>query len=479
MTLAPPPRPKPLDPGLIDRFKALLGAKGWTQAAADLAPHLKEWRDLYRGETPLMLKPASTAEVAAILKLCHETATPVVPQGGNTGMCGGAIPFGQVLLWLGRMNRIRALDPLNDTLVAEAGVVLAQVQEAADRADRLFPLSFGGEGSAMIGGNLSTNAGGSGVLRYGNARDLVLGIEAVLPDGTVWDGLRALRKDNTGYDLKHLFIGAEGTLGVITAAVLKLYPKPRDVQTAFAAVRDPAAAVELLARLQGLSGGAVTGFEIVPRLGIDMLLRHIPGTRDPLPAPHAWYLLIELSSGRASGALRETLETGLAEAQSAGLIADASLAQNQAQADGFWRLRDALSEAQNKEGARAAHDVSVPRSAIPEFIDRAVAACARAAPGVRCLPFGHIGDGNIHFNVSQPAGGDRAAFLARFEAINHAVYDVAHALGGSISAEHGLGRMKVEEILRYKDPVEMAVMRRIKALFDPKGIMNPGKVLEV
>jgi len=465
-----------IDPAVADRLKTALGPKGWTTNTDEIAPHLKEWRDTYRGETTLMLKPGSTQEVSAALKICHETGTAIVPQGGNTGLVGGALPFGQVLLWLGRMNRVRALDALNDTLTVDAGCVLATAQKVAEDADRLFPMSLGSEGSCTIGGNLSTNSGGTAVLRYGNMRDLVLGLEVVLPDGRIWDGLRGLRKDNTGYDLKQLFVGAEGTLGVITGAVLKLFPKPRATETAWIAVPSAEAAVELLALAQGTSGGSVSGFELMARLPIEFVLRHIPGTGDPLAQPSPWYVLMEMTSGRTQG-LRETIETVLEEGLRLGLVRDAAIAENEAKRAALWRLRDSISESQNKEGPRAAQDVAVPRSAIARFMTEAGKAIHRLDPGLRVVAFGHIGDGNVHYNVNAAPGMSREAFRALVPAINRVVYDLAVGHGGSISAEHGLGKMKREAILRYKSETEIGMMRALKATLDPKGIMNPGKVL--
>ena len=465
---------------VLDALRAAVGPKGWTSDPAELAPHLVEGRGLYRGASPLLLKPATTAEVAAIVRICADTGTGIVPQGGNTGLVGGAVPFekgDEVIVNLGRLNRIRAVDPLNDTLTAEAGCVLAQVQAAADAANRLFPLRIGSEGSCQIGGNLSTNAGGTAVLRYGNMRELVLGLEVVLPDGRVWDGLRGLRKDNTGYDLKQLFIGAEGTLGIITAAVLKLFPKPQAVEAAFAAVPSVAAAVELLAAAKARSGGQVTGFELMPRIGLDFVLRHIPNTRDPLAGRHAWYVLVELSSGQGGEALRQMLEAVLAEGMRRGLVVDATIAASRAQADQFWRLRDGLAEAQKPEGGSIKCDISVPVSRIAEFIARAGAAVEALVPGVRLVSFGHIGDGNVHFNSSQPVGADTAAFLARWPEVTGAVHAIAAELGGSISAEHGLGRLKRDEITRFKPAVEIELMRTLKRALDPRGILNPGKVV--
>ncbi len=469
-----------LAPGLLERLKAAVGPKGWIAEPDAMAPYLNEYRDLYHGRAALVLRPATTAEVAAVVKICAEGGIRIVPQGGNTGLVGGGVPFeggDEVVISLSRLNRVRAIDLQNDTITVEAGVVLAAVQAAADEHTRLFPLRIGSEGSCQIGGNLSTNAGGTAVLHYGNARELVLGLEVVLADGSVWDGLRGLRKDNTGYDLKQLFIGAEGTLGIITAAVLKLFPKPGDVQVGFVAVRDVPAAVELLGLAQAESGGRVTSFELMPRLAIDFVRRHIPDTVDPLPTRYNWHVLIELSGGRADGGLRRTLENVLGLGLEKGLIVDGVIAESEAQAAALWKLRDSVSEAQKPEGGSIKHDISVPVSRIAEFIARASTAVEAMIPGVRPLAFGHLGDGNIHFNPCQPEGADKQAFLDRWEPVSHMVHDLAVELGGSISAEHGLGRLKRDEITRYKSPLEIDLMRRIKAVLDPKGLMNPGKVI--
>ncbi|NWH09282.1 MAG: FAD-binding oxidoreductase [Alphaproteobacteria bacterium] len=421
--------------------------------------------------------PNSVEAVSQIMAICNASHTQVVPQGGNTGLAGGQIPTGEVLLSLKRMDRVRGVDALNNTMTLEAGVTLARAQAVAAEAGRLFPLSLASEGSAMIGGVISTNAGGTQVLRYGNARALVLGLEAVLPDGRIWEGLRSLRKDNTGYDLKQLFIGAEGTLGVITAAVLALYPRPRQLETAFVALKDPAAAIELLTRLQGETGGAVTAYELMPALGLDFVTRHIPGTRAPLAQRHAWSVLIEVSSFAQDLSARAALERTLSSASDEGMVLDAAIAESEAQRAGIWRLREAMSEAQKFEGGSLKHDISVPVRAIPAFLAEASAAVEAAIPGVRVVAFGHAGDGNVHFNLSQPVGLAREAFLAEGPRIGRIVHDIAHALGGSISAEHGLGQMKAGEILRYKSAVAMDMMRAVKRALDPHGIMNPGKVL--
>ena len=464
----------------LRRLDAVVGRKGLTTDAATMAPFLVDERGAYRGEAIALARPDSTEQVAAVVALCAEARAPIVPQGGNTGLCGGATPHehgGEILLSLTRMNRIRAVDAANYTITADAGAILADVQRAAAEADRLFPLSLGGEGSARIGGNLSTNAGGAGVLRYGTARDLVLGLEVVLPDGRIWDGLTALRKDNTGYDLKQLFVGAEGTLGVITAAVLKLFPRIADTQTAFVAVRDADAAIELLSLARARSGDRVSAFELMLRLPVAFALRHTPGARDPLSAPHDCYVLIELASSEAESDLRGVMEAILADAMAAGLVVDGAIAASAAQAADFWRLRETIPEAQKREGVSIKHDVSVPVACVGAFLADAAAQVAAHAPGTRVCAFGHVGDGNVHFNLSQPEGGDGASFQARQAEINRIVHDVAVGMGGSISAEHGIGRLRRDELAHYKAGVELDLMRRVKAALDPDGIMNPGKVI--
>jgi FAD/FMN-containing dehydrogenase len=456
----------------VNRLKSAVGARGFTEDPHEIAPHLEEWRGKYHGQTALLLKPATTAEVSAVLAICNETRTAIVPQGGNTGLVGGQIPFhGEVLLSLARMNRIRQVDAEGMNLIAEAGTVLDTIHKAADDIQRLFPLSLASEGSCTIGGNLSTNAGGVDVLRYGTARELVLGLEVVLADGRVLDMLRTLRKDNTGYDLKQLFIGAEGTLGIITATALKLFAKPAERVTAFVAIPSPAAAVSLLARLQEQTGGLVSAFEIVPRIGLDFVLAHIPQTADPLQTKSPWYVLIEATSGAQFG-LRDVMERTLAAN-----VTDAVIAESEAQRASLWRLRESVSEAQKPEGGSIKHDVSVPIARIPEFIETASKAVEALVPGARPVPFGHIGDGNIHFNITVPKGADNAAFLARWEEISRVVHDIVHRFGGSISAEHGLGIMKHNEISRYKSPAELDVMRALKRTLDPNNILNPGKLL--
>jgi FAD/FMN-containing dehydrogenase len=465
----------------LTRIKALLGPKGFIADTAGMAPFLEEERRLYHGAARLVLRPSSTAEVAEIVRLCAASRLPIVPQGGNTGLVGAAVPpedGGAVLLSLGRLNRVRAIDPVDFTITVEAGCVLADVQRAAEEVDRLFPLSLGAEGSCQIGGNLSTNAGGIAVLRYGNMRDLTLGLEVVLPDGRVWDGLRALRKDNTGYDLKHLFIGGEGTLGIITAATLKLFPRPREVETAFLALRRVEDAMALFARARKASGDQLTAFELIPRLGLEMAMRHTPGVADPLSAPSPWYVLLEVSSSQSESGLRAALEAFLAEAMGEGLVGDGVIALSGEQANALWRIREGMVEGQKHEGGSIKHDVSVPVSKVAEFIVKAIAAVEAKLPGIRPIAFGHVGDGNVHFNLSQPKGADTAVFLARWAEFNHIVHDLVQRFGGSISAEHGVGRLKRDELPRYKSALELELMRRIKHALDPDGLMNPDKVLQ-
>ena len=461
------------------RLAAIAGeAAVLTGAGMDV--HLTDWRGRYSGRARCVVKPASTEEVAAVVALCAQERIPMVPQGGNTGLVGGATPRhdgDEVVINLSRLRRIRELDPANNTLTAEAGCLLVEAQAAAESVDRLFPLSLASEGSCEIGGNLSTNAGGVSVLRYGNMRELTLGIEVVLPDGRIWHGLRGLRKDNTGYDLKHLFIGAEGTLGIITAAVLKLFQRPRRSATAWLALRDPAAAVELLSRLRSACGERVSGFEIVARPALELVLRHIPGARDPLAAASPWYVLAELTDALADFDLAGMLGAVLGAEIGAGRVADAAIAQDFAQRQAFWQLRENISEAQRIEGLSIKHDIAVPVSRIAEFIARADAALAKTFPAVRIVTFGHIGDGNLHYNLSRPEAAANAAFIAQTPEVNRIVHDIVIDLGGSISAEHGLGQLKRTEILRYKSAVEMELMRAVKRALDPHGLMNPGKLL--
>ncbi|MCG8547246.1 MAG: FAD-binding oxidoreductase [Alphaproteobacteria bacterium] len=469
-----------MDASVIERLKAAVGPQGWLESDADKAPYLNDERDLYHGAAPLVLRPANTAEVAAVVKICAETGTGIVPQGGNTGYCGGSIPGGnatEIVLSLGRMNKIREIDPLNYTITVEAGCILANIQAAAEAEDRLFPLSLAAEGTCQIGGNLSTNAGGTAVLRYGNTRDLVLGLEAVLPSGEIWHGLKQLRKDNTGYDLKQMFIGSEGTLGIITAAVCKLFPLPRETCVAMVAVRDPRAASETLARLRAASSDAITSFEYMHRDCLDMVFKHIPDTADPFEERFEHYVLIELASGRKDSGLREIVESALAEEFESGAVLNAVIAASEQQAAQLWRLRETIPESQKHHGGCIKHDVSVPVSQVPAFLDAATAAARREIPGVFVVPFGHMGDGNIHFNLSQPTGEDRETFLARTDHIEEVVHDIAVVMDGSFSAEHGVGVLKKGELRRYKSAVELGLMRTIKGVFDPDEIMNRGKIL--
>ncbi len=463
----------PLPADAISRLKSVLGPDGWSEDPGRLAPKLVEWRGRWSGETPLLVLPRSTAEVAAVVSICAEAGVPITTQGGNTGLVGGQIPHGEILLSTERLNRVRDVNAADDAMVVEAGVTLLEAQQAAAGVDRLFPLSLAAEGTATVGGNISTNAGGTAVLRYGVMRDLVLGLEAVLPNGEVFEGLKRLRKDNTGYDLKQLLIGAEGTLGVITAASLKLFPVMRSRATAVVGVASPALAVELLMRAKAETGGGVDAFELMSRIGVDFVLKHIPGTRDPLSEPHPWLVLIELASGEPGGAeagMQRLLEAAFEE----GLILDAALAQNAQQAKDFWRVREDQSAGQKPEGAGWKHDVSVPVSKIAAFIEEATAAVGHFHPGVRVSAFGHVGDGNVHYDVLQPAGADPAAFSALRDQGSQIVHDIVDRYGGSISAEHGLGRMKSAEALRYKQPVQVEAMRAIRDALDPKRIMNPG-----
>jgi len=464
--------PRPAEIATLERLKQLVGPAGWSTDPDELLPHLTEWRNKFVGKTPLLLKPQNTQEVAAIVRVCAEAEVGIVPQGGNTGLVGGQIPRAEgidLLVSLKRMNRVRSVDPINNTMIVEAGATLGVAQEAALNVDRLLPLSLAAEGTSQVGGNLSTNAGGIHVLRYGNARDAVLGLEVVTPDGEIWDGLRGLRKDNTGYDLKHLYIGAEGTLGIITAAVLKLYPRPRQIQTMFLGTSDPDAVLSLLSLARDISGDAVFAFEMMPRFALELVTRHIADTHDPLVKPSPWYVLTDLTVGR------DIAEQFLAAALDKGLVQDAVLAASAAQAKALWKLRESISESQKPEGGSIKHDVSVPVSRIPAFMAEALAAAESLIPGIRPVPFGHVGDGNLHFNFTQPVAMDKQVYLAKWEALNRVVHDLVIAHGGSISAEHGIGVLKREEARRYKSAVELDLMRRIKEALDPKGIMNPGK----
>jgi FAD/FMN-containing dehydrogenase len=462
----------------IDAITRVVGAKGIIADPAGMAPYLEEARGQYHGRARLVVRPAATAEVAAVVRICAEAHLPIVPQGGNTGLVGSGVPQSgdAIVLSLARMNRVRAIDPINFTITLEAGCILADVQRAAAEVDRLFPLSLGAEGSCMIGGNLATNAGGIAVLRYGNMRDLTLGLEVVLPDGEVWDGLRALRKDNTGYDLKQLFIGSEGTLGIITAATLKLFPRPREIATAFLGLARVEDAMALFARARQASGDQLTAFELIPRLGLDMGLRHVPGIRDPLAKPYPWYTLLEVSSSNDESGASAALTALLEEAMAAKLVADGVIAASTGQARDLWRIREGMVEGQKYEGASLKHDISVPVSRVADFIKQVIAKAEATLPGIRPLAFGHVGDGNVHFNLSRPVGGDDKIFMARRAEFNRIVHDITNGFGGSISAEHGIGLLKREELPHYKAPLELALMRKLKQALDPQGIMNPGKI---
>ncbi len=464
---------------ILDAAAGIVGARNLLTAPEDMAPHLREWRDLFVGKARAVVKPGSTAEVAALMRLAHARGVAIVPQGGNTGLVGGQIPIAEgreIILSLARMDKVRLVDAEGDAMIVEAGVTLQRAQDAADAAGRLFPLSLASEGSCTIGGNLSTNAGGTAVIAYGNSRDMCLGLEVVLADGRVWNGLRTLRKDNTGYDLKNLFIGAEGTLGIVTAASLKLFPRPRSRATAFLAVPDPHRALELLNLAKAEAGNQLTTFELMPRFGLDVVLRHAADSRDPLQGPSPWYVLLELSSPAEAG-LEAAMERLAEKALEEGHVTDAAIAASLAQRAAFWRIREAMSETQRFEGGSIKHDVSVPVASVPAFLDAGIALLERLVPDCRPLPFGHLGDGNIHFNVSQPVGADKAAFLARWDEVNEAIHALVATFKGSISAEHGIGRLKRHLLPGVKDPVEMELMRALKATLDPQGILNPGAIL--
>jgi FAD/FMN-containing dehydrogenase len=461
-------------PSLSDRLSGLVGAAHVLTDPADIAPFVTDWRGRYRGAAQCVVRPGNTAEVAAVVKACAEAGVPIVPQGGNTSLCGAATPDGEgraVVLCLGRLNRIATVDAQNNTISVEAGCTLAAVQAAARAADRLFPLALASEGTCQIGGNLSTNAGGVQVLRYGNTRELTLGLEVVLANGEIWDGRRGLRKDNTGYDLKQLFIGAEGTLGIITGAVLKLFPLPKRQVTCWLNVESPNATVGLLNSAKSKFDAQMTAFEMVSETALGLVLKHIPDSPRPTAAS-PWYVLAEFSDAEPAA-----VESWLAGRLEAGAVSDGVVAQSEAQAKKLWALRENISEAQKIEGISIKHDVAVPVSRIPDFLAMADAALAAAFPGIRVVAFGHVGDGNLHYNLSKADAQDNAAFIAAQPAVNRLVHDTVHALNGSISAEHGIGQLKREELLRYKSPVEMALMRTIKQALDPRGLMNPGKVV--
>jgi FAD/FMN-containing dehydrogenase len=465
---------------LLDAIRAIVGDRGMLTEPSDTAPYSEDWRRLYRGRTNAVIRPGTTEELAAVIKLCAQSGTPVVPQGGNTSMVGGAVPNengSELILSTTRLNRIRDLDPIDLTLTIEAGVTLKAAQLAAAEQGCLLPLSISSEGTAQIGGVLAVNAGGNNTVRYGNARDLVLGLEVVLPDGSIWNGLRRLRKDNTGYCLRQLFVGSEGTLGVITAAVLKLAPAPQQVAVALCGVGSTDAALSLFTRFQAHDAASISAFELMSGLGMSFVLKHIPGAVLPLQAPAAFYVLVELASPRPGAGLGEMLEAVLEGALQEGIVEDAAIAASEAQRAAIWKLREEHSEAQKREGASVKNDVSVPVSKVPAFIRKATEACEALLPGVRAVPFGHLGDGNIHFNLEQPVGSDPAWFLAQDHAIMAAVNAIVREYDGSFSAEHGIGKLKPYMMPDWRGGAELALMQRVKAAIDPAGIMNPGKVL--
>jgi FAD/FMN-containing dehydrogenase len=464
---------------LLSRLAAVLGPNSIFTDPVDKEPHEHEGRKLYRGRALAVLKPRSTAEVAEIVKLARAAGTPLVVHSGNTGLTGGGVPYDALVISTERMNAVQDLDIANATITVGAGMVLADVQRAASDAGMLFPLSLGAEGSCRIGGNVSSNAGGIGVLRYGNMRDLVLGLEVVLADGRIWNGLKKLRKDNAGYDLKHLFIGSEGTLGIVTAASLKLFPKPLSRAIAFVGAATPHAMMTLFQRARANCGTALSAFELLPRFGLEASLKHIPGTVRPLAGEHAWLAVIELTSPAADAPLQDELETLLGAAIEDAQIEDATIAQSVALALGFWCIREGLSEALGPYGASIKHDVSVPVSSVADFIVEATALCEASLPGIRVCAFGHAGDGNIHFNLSQPVGMDTAAYLAQWHRFNTIVHDKVVALHGSIAAEHGIGLIKRDELVHYKDPVTIDLMRTLKRALDPDNLLNPGKVISI
>lgn len=461
---------------LLQAISHIVGSKNVLSGPRALEPYVTESRGLWRGHCDLVVKPGSTNEVSEILTHCFNSGIPVAPQGGNTGLVGGSIPHGGIVLSTERLSKIRDIDPTNLTILCESGCILSDIQMAADDAGRLFPLSLAAEGSCRIGGNLSTNAGGIQVLRYGNARDLVLGLEVVLPDGKIWDGLRGLRKDNTGYDLKHLFVGAEGTLGVITAAVLKLYPLPRQKETAFIALDSVSNAIELYSRVSAGAGEALSAFELINQLAFNLSVTHVPENRSPFSDTADWYVLMELTSAQQGDNLRTALETVLGQCLDDGIVSNAVLAESRGQCNDFWRIRESIPESQGSLGGSVKNDITVPISRVVEFLQRADSASQKTVPGIRLVTFGHVGDGNLHYNISQPEGMDKRAFLDQWHDITDQLNDIVADLNGSFSAEHGIGQLKRKELIRYRPDIEIDMMKAIKKMFDPKNIMNPGKL---
>lgn len=465
---------------LFDRFTSIVGKRNALRDRRSVEPYLNEPRERFHGMSSLVLRPGSTAEISQILKLASQTGTAIVPQGGNTGLVGGQIPDRsgrQVIVSLSRMDNVRELDAEGATITVDAGMILQNLHDVADKAGFLFPLTLASQGSCQIGGNLSSNAGGTAVLSYGNARELCLGLEVVLPTGEVLDDLRKLKKDNTGYNLKDLFIGAEGTLGVITAAVLKLFPKPAGRMVSWIGLKSPEDALALFRLATAGAGHSLTTFELVQARALEFTLKHFEQVHSPLAGSHPWYVMLEISSNRSESDAREMGEKILEKAYSEEILQDAVLSESLAQVSAFWKIRELMSPAQKPEGGSIKHDVSVPVPAIPQFIKEAGPAVMKIVPGARIVCFGHMGDGNLHYNVSQPEGADKAAFMAHYEQVNHAVHAIVRRFEGSFSAEHGIGQLKREELIATAPPVAIDLMRRIKAAFDPAGIMNPGKVL--
>jgi len=477
--MAPDASHGPARDAALDRIKNIVGNKGWSDDLDVHVPYVNAFRGGWVGETALLVRPANTQEVSDVMTICAEACIPVVPQGGNTGLTGASVPDAsgeQILLSLDRMAQVRDIDPLNYTITVDAGCILANIQDAASEADRFFPLSLGAQGSCRIGGNISTNAGGVNVLRYGNARDLVLGLEVVLPDGRIWDGLRRLRKDNTGYDLKQLFVGGEGTLGIITGAVLKLFPKPKDVQTCFAAIRDRDAMIELLTLCRMASGDAVTSFEYIPRIIIDIDMRHLDGIIDPMEQVYEHYALIEFSGANPDSGMQAAMESMLESAFEDGIVLDAAISQSETHRNAFWFIRDGIVEASKEEGPRISHDVSVPVSDVSRFLNETDVKLVEALPGCRPGGFGHVGDGNIHYGVYAPLGMSAEEFEKKSKELDHILLESVASFDGSFSAEHGIGQQKKAYMPIYRSEVELGLMRKLKAVIDPDNLMNPGKV---